>query len=68
MTVTGDESIAAAQLLARKEGIFTGISGGAGMASALKVCSRLRSRLPLRLRLPCMVPRSCALSPYRVEE
>lgn len=35
--MTGDEAIAAAQQLAKREGIFTGISGGAGMASALKV-------------------------------
>jgi len=37
LTVTGDESIATAQRLAKEEGIFTGISGGASMATALKV-------------------------------
>lgn len=35
--VGGPESIAAAQALAREEGIFTGISGGATFATALKV-------------------------------
>lgn len=37
LTITGDESIATAQRLAKEEGIFTGISGGASMATALKV-------------------------------
>ncbi|KAK3234299.1 hypothetical protein CYMTET_55437 [Cymbomonas tetramitiformis] len=36
--VTGPEAIETAQLMARKEGIFCGISGGATMAVALKVC------------------------------
>eukprot|EP00040_Diaphanoeca_grandis_P004208 m.27549 g.27549 ORF g.27549 m.27549 type:complete len:378 (-) comp15767_c0_seq1:345-1478(-) len=35
--VTGPESIAASKLLASREGIFTGISGGATFATALKI-------------------------------
>ena len=37
--ITGPESIETAQKLARMEGIFTGISGGASMAGALKVAA-----------------------------
>ncbi len=37
LLITGDESIATSQKLAKQEGIFTGISGGASMATALKV-------------------------------
>jgi cysteine synthase len=39
--ITGPEAIETAQKLARMEGIFTGISGGASMAGALKVASWL---------------------------
>jgi cysteine synthase A len=35
--VSGPESIATSLALAQKEGIFTGISGGASMAAALKI-------------------------------
>ena len=38
--ITGEESIATAQALAAQEGIFTGISGGASMAGALKVAAK----------------------------
>jgi cysteine synthase A len=37
ITVTGDDSIKTSCLLASKEGIFTGISGGASMKAALDV-------------------------------
>lgn len=37
--VTGDEAVATSIDLAQKEGIFTGISGGASMATALKVAA-----------------------------
>ena len=37
--VTGPESIAMSLRLAREEGLFTGISGGASVAAALKVCA-----------------------------
>ena len=38
--ITGPEAIETAQKLARMEGIFTGISGGASMAGALKVAEK----------------------------
>jgi cysteine synthase A len=38
--VTGDESMAAARRLARREGIPGGISSGAAMAAALKLAAR----------------------------
>jgi len=38
--ITGAEAIETAQKLARMEGIFTGISGGANMAGALKVAEK----------------------------
>jgi len=38
-TVDPKKAIEISQLLARKEGIFTGISGGAGMATALEVAA-----------------------------
>ncbi|MFM2289633.1 MAG: hypothetical protein RL684_2776, partial [Pseudomonadota bacterium] len=37
MTVTDAEAIATARALGSQEGIFTGISGGGGMAAALKL-------------------------------
>lgn len=39
LKVSGDEAIDTALQLAQKEGIFTGISGGASMATALKVAA-----------------------------
>lgn len=39
ITVTGSEGVQSARDLAQKEGIFTGISGGASFAVALKVAS-----------------------------
>ena len=38
--ISGPEAIETAQKLARMEGIFTGISGGASMAGALKVAEK----------------------------
>lgn len=38
--VSGQEAMEASRQLAQKEGIFTGTSGGASMAVALKVCER----------------------------
>jgi len=40
VTVTPEESMATSRLLAAKEGIFTGISGGASVASALQVAKK----------------------------
>ena len=40
ITVAGDEAIATSKLLASREGIFTGISGGASVASALQVAAK----------------------------
>lgn len=40
VTITGPEAIQTAQRLAAEEGIFTGISGGASMAGALKVAAK----------------------------
>eukprot|EP00039_Didymoeca_costata_P027384 m.18297 g.18297 ORF g.18297 m.18297 type:complete len:384 (+) comp6274_c0_seq1:73-1224(+) len=38
LPISGDEAIATSLRLSSTEGIFTGISGGASMATALKVC------------------------------
>ena len=40
LKITGEESIATSHRLAKEEGIFTGISGGASMLTALKVAER----------------------------
>ncbi|KAJ3291075.1 hypothetical protein HDU79_002702 [Rhizoclosmatium sp. JEL0117] len=40
VTVTDEDAIATSKLLAKKEGIFVGISGGASFASALEVARR----------------------------
>lgn len=50
--VTGDEAIATSLLLARKEGIFTGISGGASMAAALKVAESAPAGSTILTMLP----------------
>lgn len=39
-TVKGDDAIATAQLLARREGIFCGISSGAALNAAIKIAQR----------------------------
>jgi cysteine synthase len=43
ITVTGPDAIKTALYLASKEGIFTGISGGGSMASALDVARKVRA-------------------------
>jgi cysteine synthase A len=50
--VSGPEAMAAAQALARQEGIFTGVSGGGTLAVALKVAETA----PAGSRLLCMLP------------
>lgn len=50
--VAGPEAMAAAQALARQEGIFTGISGGATLAVALKVAETA----PEGARILCILP------------
>jgi len=50
--VSADESIAAAHDLAKKEGIFTGISGGATMATALKYCENIPQGSTVLTMLP----------------
>lgn len=40
VTVGGPEAMAMSQRLAREEGLFTGVSGGASVASAVKVAER----------------------------
>src|SRR5690606_10581578 len=39
VTVNGADALAMSRELARREGIFTGISGGATLAGALRVCA-----------------------------
>ncbi len=50
--VTDEESIAASQDLARREGIFTGISGGGTFAAALKVAATAEKGSVLLAMLP----------------
>eukprot|EP00911_Craspedida_sp_UC1_P001147 UC1_evm2s862 len=52
VTVDGPESIATSHRLAREEGIFTGISGGASMAAALKVCDQAEDGSVVLTMLP----------------
>ena len=52
MTVGGPESIAMSQRLAAEEGIFTGVSGGATMATTLEVAAKA----PEGSVLLCMLP------------
>jgi cysteine synthase A len=52
ITVTDDESIAAARALASKEGIFCGISAGGTFASALKVAEKAEDGSVILAMLP----------------
>jgi cysteine synthase A len=44
ITVTGTEAAETARLIARREGIFCGISSGAAMAAVIRVASRAENR------------------------
>lgn len=50
--VGDDESVETSRLLARREGIFTGISGGATFAAALKVASKADAGSSILAMLP----------------
>jgi cysteine synthase len=50
--VNGDDAVATARLVAEKEGILAGLSGGATLAGALAVCRRA----PPGSRVLCMLP------------
>ncbi|CAH1671353.1 MULTISPECIES: pyridoxal-phosphate dependent enzyme [unclassified Chelatococcus] len=52
LPIAGAEAVAAAQALARKEGIFTGISGGASFAVARQVAEKA----PAGSVILCMLP------------
>lgn len=53
IAVTGDESIEAARRLAAEEGIFAGISSGAGLAAALRIAGRQENRGKLIVMFAC---------------
>ncbi len=52
LTVSGDESIAAAHTLAQREGIFTGISAGATLAAGLRVAENAAEGSVVLVMLP----------------
>jgi len=52
LTVDGNEAMSTALALAKHEGIFTGTSGGATMATALEVCKKA----PQGSTVLCMIP------------
>ena len=52
LTVSGDESIAAAQSLAHNEGIFVGISAGATLAAGLRVAQKAEQGSVVLVMLP----------------
>ncbi len=52
LTVTGPDAIRCAQELAKKEGIFVGISSGGTLAGALRVCEEA----PKGSTILCMLP------------
>ncbi len=52
LPISGDDALRLTRALARKEGIFTGISGGATLAGALKVCETA----PEGANVLCMLP------------
>ena len=52
ITITPEEGMKAALDLSKKEGIFTGISGGATFASALKICNGVEDGANILAILP----------------
>jgi cysteine synthase A len=50
--ISGSDALELSRSLAMREGIFTGISGGATLAGALQVCARA----PAGSRILCMLP------------
>jgi cysteine synthase A len=52
LTIAGDDAIRCSQELARKEGIFVGISAGATFAGALRICKEA----PEGTTVLCMLP------------
>ncbi|MEE4186778.1 MAG: pyridoxal-phosphate dependent enzyme [Gammaproteobacteria bacterium] len=52
VAISGEDAVAASLALARKEGIFAGISGGATLAGALQVCATA----PAGASVLCMLP------------
>jgi len=52
LQVTGEESIAMSHRLAKEEGIFTGISGGASMLAAVKVAEKAPKGSTILTMLP----------------
>ena len=52
LPVSGDQALELSQALARQEGIFAGISGGATLAGALQICQTL----PQGSQVLCMLP------------
>jgi cysteine synthase A len=52
LTVTDDQAIETAQALAKKEGIFCGISSGGTFAAALKVAAGARAGSAILAMLP----------------
>jgi cysteine synthase len=52
LPINGADAVAKARLLAEREGIFAGISGGATLAGALEVCRRAHAGA----RVLCMLP------------
>jgi cysteine synthase A len=52
LSIAGPEALANAQALARQEGIFTGISGGATLAGALKIAAEAPTGANILAMLP----------------
>jgi cysteine synthase A len=52
VAISGAEALELSRSIAMREGIFTGISGGATLAGALQVCARA----PAGSRILCMLP------------
>ena len=52
LTITGPDAIRCSQELARKEGIFVGISSGAALAGALQICEQAKAGTTILCMLP----------------